>query len=522
MERVEGDRAGEPGRERSPLLEMLAIAAPVVATMTSFTLMQFVDGLMVSRIGPDPVYVAAQGNGGVVAFIPVSILMGLLTVINTYVAQNYGAKSASRAPAYAWAGLWLCLATWLLLMLPFAMVLPWLFGTLTEHSPQLLALETQYARVLLAGSILTMGARCISQYFYGLHRPMVVLIATLLGNFVNVAANSVLIYGAEGLQNAGPLSWWFDIAAAVASFFGIGAMGVFGAALGTVLGGLVEFAIPFLIFIGPKQHRELATRASWRLSMAHIRDIFRIGWPGALMFGNEMLCWAYLMAALIGHFGEVHNTAGWIALRYMHLAFMPAIGLSIAVTAQVGKCMGMKRPDLARQRTWLGLKLTMGYMGVCAIGFILFRFEAIGLFVEGSMDAEAKAELVRIGSQVMIAAAIFQLFDALGITMIGALRGAGDTVWPGVVTIVLAWVCIVGGGHATIAFLPSLGSLGPWLGASAYIIFLGIAVLYRFLQGKWTRIDLLKRGADEAAGAPPAVAHNAGAPLTDAPPTPGP
>ena len=45
--------------QRSPLVELLAIAAPVVATMTSYTLMQFVDKLMVSRIGPDPIYVGA-------------------------------------------------------------------------------------------------------------------------------------------------------------------------------------------------------------------------------------------------------------------------------------------------------------------------------------------------------------------------------------------------------------------------------------------------------------------------------
>lgn len=482
------------GRERSPLMEMLLIAGPVVATMTSYTLMQFVDGLVVSRIGPDPIYVSAQGNGGVAAFVPISIMMGMITVVNTYVSQNLGAGRAERGAAYAWAGLWMCVAAWLVLMLPFAAVLPLVLGDLAEHSPELLRMETTYARILLAGAVFTLGARCVAQYFYGMHTPMIVLLAVVVGNIVNLALNSVLVFGPEQSITSGPLAGWFALTADIARFTGIPRLGVTGSAISTVIGTIVEFTIPMAIFLGPKLNAKFGTRRAWRFSLAHVRDIARIGWPGALMMGNEMVCWSYLMAVLIGHFGVVHNTAGWIALRYMHLAFMPAVGLSIAVTAQVGKCMGMKRPDLAVKRTMLGLCMTLGYMGLCALGFVLFRHHAIGLFVEPGMSPEQRAELIGIGSTIMVAAAIFQLFDALGITLIGALRGAGDTVWPGVITVVLAWSCLVGGGHAAILWFPELGSLGPWIGASAYIILLGIAVCARFLQGRWKRIDLLARG----------------------------
>ncbi len=129
---------------------------------------------------------------------------------------------------------------------------------------------------------------------------------------------------------------------------------------------------------------------------------------------------------------------------------------------------------------------------------MLFRNEAIALFVDPSTTPEQRAELIRIGSEVMIAAAIFQLFDALGITIIGALRGAGDTVWPGVITLVLAWSCIVLGGHAMIRIFPELGSLGPWIAASAYIVLLGSSMCVRFVLGGWKRIDLLKSQASMA------------------------
>jgi MATE family multidrug resistance protein len=101
--------------------------------------------------------------------------------------------------------------------------------------------------------------------------------------------------------------------------------------------------------------------------------------------------------------------------------------------------------------------------------------------------------IVRIGGNVMICAAAFQLFDALGIVYIGALRGAGDTRWPMAVSIACSWAVFVGGGIAVVNLLPQLTSLGPWLAASGYIILLGALLAWRFESGAWRRIDLLGR-----------------------------
>jgi MATE family multidrug resistance protein len=233
-------------------------------------------------------------------------------------------------------------------------------------------------------------------------------------------------------------------------------------------------------------------------------DIFRIGWPAGAMFANEMVCWAYLMVVLLAAGGRaagedptLHNTAGWIGLRYMHLSFMPAVGLSVAMTAIVGKCMGMGRPDLAMSRAWLGVRIGLIYMGVCAVCFFVFRVWMIERFVPESMDAVQAAEIVRIGSTALIAAAVFQLFDAVAIVLSGALRGAGDTVWPGVATILLSWTCIIGGGHAIIALAPGLGSLGPWIGTATYLILLGTALMVRFVSGRWKSIVLVDAAEPE-------------------------
>lgn len=490
--------------ESSAFAEMLRIAIPSVATMSSYTIMQFIDKLMVSRIGPEPVYVSAQSNAGILSWAMIAFILGVTGVVNSFVSQNLGAGKPERGAAYAWNGLWLGLFYYILIVVPVIFVIPHYFAMLhpSEEMTQLRTLETEYAVIMLAGTLGTIGARTLHHYFYGLHRPWVVLISALAANIVNVALNVLLIFGDQPLVLTGQAGEILNpITGAMGSLaggLGIEPMGVRGAAFATIIGGTVEFIIPLALFVSPKYARMFATLKAWKLSAECLKGLWKIGLAPGLMFLNEIVCWNILMVKLIPLGGQavgddpiLHNTTGWIALQYMHLSFMPAVGLSIAAQAMVGKCMGMKRPDLATKRAMLALKITLGYMGVCAIVFVLFRAELIAVFIDDSTPPDQRARLIAIGSNVMIAAAVFQLFDALAITASAALRGAGDTVWPGVATIVLSWTCVVGLSIALIHFVPSLGSLGPWIGASLYIVLLGITLGIRFIQGKWKTLSLV-------------------------------
>jgi len=85
-----------------------------------------------------------------------------------------------------------------------------------------------------------------------------------------------------------------------------------------------------------------------------------------------------------------------------------------------------------------------------------------------------------------------------GTVYIAALRGAGDTLVPGIATVVLAWTVIIGGGSLMRSAFPELASKGPWLAATAYIVLLGIFVTIRFERGGWKRIHLLDGRSDGA------------------------
>jgi len=494
----------ENGRaQKRPIHEVWSIAWPTVLTMTSHTIMQFVDKLMVGQVGP--LEVAAQGNGGMWAFTPMAIFLGFISVVNTYVSQNFGAGRPEEGPKYAWNGVWLSIAVWSIVLFPLALLLPRIFSVI--HTPgqdvemmRLIRLESSYGQILLFGSLLTLIGRSMHQFFFGIQRPKIITVSAFVGNTTNVLANYILIFGHRGIPHLG-----------LPGVPGIPALGIYGAAIGTVIGTAVELIIPSSVFLGSRMHTELKTRSAWRPARKPIMDLMKIGWPPALQFGNEMICWAIFMTVLVGKFGPDHMTAAWIALSYMHLSFMPAVGFSVAVTSIVGKYIGARSPDTALSRARLGLYLAMGYMTFCALIFVAFRNSLISAFVKGDVSPDQAARIVGIGAKLLICGAIFQLADAVGIVYTGALRGAGDTRWPGIVTVIYSWIFIVAGGWSITRFLPDFESLGPWIAAAVYIIILGITMGYRFERGQWRSIRLVDSRTSQPPEINPIVAIPPGA-----------
>jgi MATE family multidrug resistance protein len=189
--------------------------------------------------------------------------------------------------------------------------------------------------------------------------------------------------------------------------------------------------------------------------------------------------------------GTTVMAANTFMLRYMTLSFMPAFGIGIAVTALVGRYLGMGRLDLARQRADLGFKVAAFYMVICGIVFFVGRFRLIGLF-------SSDPQVLHFGAILLIYAAIYQFFDAMYIIYNGALRGAGDTFVPAVTTAGLCWGISVFGGWMIARSHPQWGPAGPWTIASVYGIILGFFMLVRFRRGQWKAIpqeELVAEGA---------------------------
>ena len=233
--------------------EVWSLAWPTILTMTSFTIMQFVDKLMISRVGS--LEVAAQGNAGTWAFAIIATILGVVTVVNTYVSQHLGAGFPEKGAKYAWSAGWMAAFFWLIVAVPWAILIPKVFQYIHSGHSELISLETEYAIFTLAGSLFLLVGRGFSQYFFGMHRPKIITMSTIVANIVNVAANYILIFGEAGVPNFYlPGSEYFyssGIQVDLPGVPGSPALGLKGAAIATVIGMFMEMLIPLIIFISP-------------------------------------------------------------------------------------------------------------------------------------------------------------------------------------------------------------------------------------------------------------------------------
>jgi MATE family multidrug resistance protein len=446
-----------PGeRSRPPLLELLLLAGPTIAQMASYTTMQFADTWMLSRLGvAEP---TAAGNAGLFAFSIIGFGVGVLFCVNTLVSQHFGQKDYTACGRYLWQGVWFGLFFGVLawLALPFATAIFRSMG----HEPGLAGMEATFFRISVAATGIKLASTACGQFLLAINRPWVVLMAAVLGVSANAGTNYFLIFGHGGFPR----------------------MGVAGAAWGTNVGVCVELLTLMCVALAPGIRAKFNTLdATFRLQQ--MKTLLSIGISSGVQLVADVFAWGIFSLVVMGQFGDKAMAANIFLFRYISVSFMPAYGLSIAVTALVGRYIGAGRPDLSQKRAHLGFAVTAIYMMTCGLFYILGRNQLMGLI---SHDPE----VLRIGAILLIFGGVYQLFDAMYILYNGALRGAGDTFVPAVATAVLCWTIAVGGGYAVAKLRPQWGPAGPWTVASVYGLILGVFMLVRFQRGKWKAINL--------------------------------
>jgi MATE family multidrug resistance protein len=324
-------------------------------------------------------------------------------------------------------------------------------------------MEATYIRLVLGASVLKLVTTALEQFFLGVNRPRAVAVATVGGVAVNAFAAWVLILGGLGVRP----------------------MGVAGSAIAQNIGVGAEMVIAIAFALAPSIRVRYAL-SDWRLRADEMATLLKVGVPAGLQVIADVLAWSAFSMWVMGRFHNTAMAANIFVFRYMSVGFMLGFGVSVAVTALVGRYIGMGRPDIAVRRAHLGFAVTGTYMFACGVFFFVFRRQLIGLFADDP-------QVIRIGSTLLVFAAVYQLFDAMYIVYNGALRGAGDTFIPAVVLAVLCWGITVFGGYYVAVRWPGLGPDGPWIAATCYGVTLGTFMFIRFSLGGWKRIRLDKR-----------------------------
>jgi putative MATE family efflux protein len=210
-------------------------------------------------------------------------------------------------------------------------------------------------------------------------------------------------------------------------------LGLLGAGISTTLASCVEAAILLTLYLSSREQARFSTRAWAPFEWKKAAQILRIGVAAGATFALDLGSWAIFVGGVIGRLGADALAGNNAATSFMQLSFMPAYGLSIGLTALVGRYIGRGDYRAAKRRAYLGMACACSYMTLMGVVFYIFRRPLIGLF-------RHEPAVIAAGSLILTYIPLFQFADAFGIVSAGALKGAGDTRFPAVAQIVFAWL----------------------------------------------------------------------------------
>jgi MATE family multidrug resistance protein len=450
--------------------EVLGISYPLILSQMSFTVQVFVDRLFLTWYSPDAV------AGAVTALFTTWALMGLCLgtgeFVTTFVAQYFGAKRFDRIGPAVWQGVYFALAAGVVIaaLAPLAgPVFAW-----AGHAPEVQIHEVPYARILMLGAFPIVLMATLSTFFAGRGETGVILLVNVLATFVNAGLDYLWIFGKGGFPRAG----------------------VSGAAWATVVSQVVGAGV-FAALMLRKRFRDECGTLNARFEPALFGRLIRYGLPSGLQYSMELAAFALFMM-IVGRIGSAPLAASGIAFNLNMIVFMPMIGLGVGVSSIVGRYVGAGRPDLAERSTWVAAGVSFVYMSACGALYVGAPRLLLAPYAAGA-DPVAFGPVADLTVVLLRFVALYSIFDMLNLVFSAGIKGAGDTRYPLAITFVLSWLamllpayllCVRGTGGVYLA----------WACASAYVILLGLAMIWRFVQGGWKTMRVIEPHVPELDG----------------------
>ena len=437
---------------------LLSLAWPVVLARSTQAVMGFFDGVMVAPLGEDAL--AAATTGSMNAFSVAILPMGVVFIVQSFASQMAGKQDLVGARRYAWYGLILSAVTAVLGIAALPLIGP-LLGLLPLE-PQVQSLMTDYLLLRLISLGAMVGMEALGNWYGGLGNTRVQMHASVVAMVVDLALNFILIYG----------------------YLGAPEMGVAGAALGSSIGTFVGFG--FMAFVFWRGYG--APRVSGRLGLrrAELWRVLRFGLPNGLNWFLEFAAFLLFIDVVMAELGTTVLAAFMVVMNVNSVSFMPAFGISSAGAILAGQAIGAGRKDDVPGIWWLTARTTAAWMCAVGLSYVLMPDLLISIFSPPEEDA---ARLMEVGSVLVALSAVWQLFDALAMTLSETLRAAGDTAWTLWARVILAWALFIPISLLTVFVLDG-GHVAAMLCIAGYIGVLAAVFFWRFRSARWRAIDL--------------------------------
>ena len=446
---------------RRELRPMLLLALPLVLGELGWMTMGLVDTAMVGRLPDAPTALGAAALAQVLFNTFAIGLGGILLGLDTVIAQAHGAGKLTEAHRWLVHGLVLAVALSALLVGLFLLA-P--LGLAHMHAaPAVRAQAISMLRALTAGVLPLLVYFTLRRYLQAFNHVRPIAFALVSANLVNVLFNWLLIYSHDWRLAGAHVSWQGH--------------GVFGSGLATSLARLyLALVLAAALWRYDRRHRYGIPQVSLRIEWALLRRLLALGLPSGATIVVEIAIFCVVTFA-IGSFGAVPLAGHEIALNCISFTFMVPLGISAAASVRVGQAIGRRAPAEARAAGWTALALAGAFMlGISAL-YLSLPHAMARLFTADEHVVAATVPLFAI-------AALFQLCDGLQITVIGALRGAGDT-HSGLITHLCTYWLIGLPTGLYLGFTRHLGARGLWFGLCTALVLAGAVLLVR-----WTRVSI--------------------------------
>jgi MATE family multidrug resistance protein len=330
---------------------------------------------------------------------------------------------------------------------------------LMQQPEEVVVLAIPYLNLVAFSLIPLVIFEAIKQFTDGMSMTKYPMYATLIANIINVVLNYLLIFGK----------------------FGFPEMGMVGAAYGTLVSRIIMVIYLWTLLRYKERSRKIVRNIKlFTLDFSMIKKIVNIGSLSAMQMFFEVAIFTSAIW-LSGLLGKNSQAANQIALNLSSMTFMVAMGLSVASMIRVGNQKGLKNYKELRRIAFsiflLGILLAVFF----ALLFFIFHKSLPNVYVDlnDTTNYKDNMEVLSIASNLLLAAAFFQISDSIQVVVLGALRGLQDVKIPTILTFISYWVV----GFPVSYFLGTeemYGSFGIWLGLLAGLTTASVLLFIRF------------------------------------------
>lgn len=435
---------------------IVLLAIPMILELSLESVFALVDMYFVGALGKEAIQTVGLTES--VISIVYSVAIGLSTAATAMVARRVGEKNnngAAHAGAQAIIISLMITVVISVLGLIFAPDILRIMGA----EPDVVKKGTGFARIMLGGSVVIILLFLINGIFRGAGNAAIAMRSLWLASLLNIALCPLLIRG------IGPFPQ----------------LGLEGAAIATTISrGVGVLYQCWHLFKGKGSIKLYGHH--FKFDFTVIKSLFGIAWPATFQFLIASGSWIVL-TWLVAHTGGKDASAGYqVAIRNVVFFILPAWGLSNAAATLVGQNLGAGRPDRAEKSVLLTAKYNAIFMAGVTLLFLLFAKPIIHVF---SHDPAVE----QYGSQALMIIGSGYIFYGIGMVMIQALNGAGDTKTPTLINFFCFWVFQIPFAYL-LAYHFNLGPTGAFIGIPVAETLIAIIAYIFFRRGKWKMVKV--------------------------------